>query len=320
MRATQSSNASGMYSGIGTSIAIVPSPPPRDRMVNPLPIREPAGVPMGVAQGEGLLHDARNLVGALGLYCDLLALPGVLKPEHMHYADELRLLGSRSAALMERLMVSSLAKTSIPAKANSGLWDEEPRSAAEGRYTPQSITVRGVVERCLGLMGRVSGGRAIQVEYGAAAPVLVRVEQEDIERILVNLVRNSATAMAHRDMSVPIRIVVGSLVNRVGEARPWPLRRVRLTVEDSGRGITPEELERMLRPGRGTVRGSRGIGFRVVQELVASSGGDLRVVSSRGVGTRVQIEWPMAVEGECHESGRGEIESGIAAVSVRRPR
>ena len=55
-------------------------------------------------QQEGLLHDARNLMGAIGLYCDLLSMPGVLQPEHHGYAEELRLLGTRSGALIQHLM------------------------------------------------------------------------------------------------------------------------------------------------------------------------------------------------------------------------
>jgi hypothetical protein len=53
---------------------------------------------------EGLLHDARNLMGTLGLYCDLLSTPGVLKPEHRHYAEEVRVLGARSVAMIQQLM------------------------------------------------------------------------------------------------------------------------------------------------------------------------------------------------------------------------
>jgi len=83
------------------------------------------------------------------------------------------------------------------------------------------------------------------------------------------------------------------LENRVGDPIPWPFRRVRLTVEDSGCGMTPAQLERMLHRDRGPSRGAHGIGFRVVQELVAGGGGDLRVMSTAGVGTRVQIEWPV---------------------------
>jgi len=83
------------------------------------------------------------------------------------------------------------------------------------------------------------------------------------------------------------------LENRVGDPAPWPFRRVRLTVEDSGCGMAPAQLERLLRGSRGPSRGNHGIGFRVVQELVAGGGGDLRVTSTAGVGTRVQIEWPV---------------------------
>ena len=58
--------------------------------------------------------------------------------------------------------------------------------------------------------------------------------------------------------------------------------------------MTPEQLERLLRGSRSPSRGHRGIGFRVVRELVEAGGGDLRVMSAAGLGTRVQIEWPVA--------------------------
>ena len=88
------------------------------------------------------------------------------------------------------------------------------------------------------------------------------------------------------------------MINRMQDPRPWPLRRVRLTVEDSGCGMTAEELERILSVTRAPSRGRHGIGFRVVRELVAASGGDLRVMSSPGIGTRVQIEWPVTARAQ----------------------
>jgi hypothetical protein len=90
-----------------------------------------------------------------------------------------------------------------------------------------------------------------------------------------------------------IRIGVGHLINRVEDPKPWPLRRVRLTVEDSGCGMTQEQLDRIVCGDRAPSRGSHGIGFRVVRELVGASNGDLRVMSAPSVGTRVQIEWPV---------------------------
>ena len=58
-------------------------------------------------QGESVAevaHDARNMVTALGLYCDLLEEPGVLSAPFMHYGNELRLVAAASRQLVEKLV------------------------------------------------------------------------------------------------------------------------------------------------------------------------------------------------------------------------
>src|ERR1700743_2572376 len=57
-------------------------------------------------QGESLselAHDARNMVMALALYCELLEEPGVLSLPCRHYASELRLVAASSRRLVEKL-------------------------------------------------------------------------------------------------------------------------------------------------------------------------------------------------------------------------
>jgi len=49
---------------------------------------------LATVHGEGenlaeVAHDARNMVTALGLYCDLLEEPGVLAAPYTHYGNEL---------------------------------------------------------------------------------------------------------------------------------------------------------------------------------------------------------------------------------------
>ena len=56
---------------------------------------------LATGRGEGeslaaLAHDARNMVTALGLYCDLLEEPGVLASPYLHYGNELRLVAAAS--------------------------------------------------------------------------------------------------------------------------------------------------------------------------------------------------------------------------------
>jgi len=66
-------------------------------------------------------HDARNMVTALGLYCDLLEEPGVLATPFMHYGHELRLVAAASRRLVEKLVAidaqrdAQTAACSLPA-------------------------------------------------------------------------------------------------------------------------------------------------------------------------------------------------------------
>ncbi|HEY4380580.1 MAG TPA: HAMP domain-containing sensor histidine kinase [Acidobacteriaceae bacterium] len=266
------------------------------------------------AEGEGLLHDARNLIGALGLYCDLLSMPGVLKPEHSHYPEELRLLAGRSHMLIEHMMESLLARERAGGVCVRISLDSLHESEV-AMQAAKPVGLRSVVEGRLGMLGRVAEGRSIDVHYGPAATVPILVSEEAVERILVNLIRNAAAALSRKEageegtgvawpdgpqqpsemeITVGIRLGVGLLVNRADDPKPWRFRRVRLTVQDSGCGMPAGQVERLLSGGGKPSRGSHGIGFRVVRELVAASGGDLRVTSRPGVGTRVQIEWPVA--------------------------
>jgi signal transduction histidine kinase len=195
---------------------------------------------------------------------------------------------------------------------------------------PAPVSLRRTIERCLGLLSRVACGRCVEVDYGEAAAAPVAVDEEAVERIVVNLVRNAVAALAEQGAAAQggagagevrqglaaIRITVGALVNRVGDPRPWPFRRVRLTVDDCGIGMDPDQLERLLRGS--PPRGGHGIGFRVVRELVATSG---------------QIEWPATVAALAEGAGRrtnaasslvrngipGEVQAGGQGLGEGRP-
>jgi signal transduction histidine kinase len=336
VRAKQSFNASGMQSSCGVltpyltnharpsrlrarghaaSGAIMPRGlrALRDRRSQPYP---------AAMRGEGLLHDARNLMGTIGLYCDLLSMPGVLKPEHREYPEELRLLGARSKSLIDHLMQSLFAledKVIVPvdspraerAETSSRGGAKNGGIGGEREDTVKPVSLRSVVERCSGLLSRVASGRTIEIEYGPAAAVAVRVRDEVVERILVNLVRNAAAAMGAQpspsdrsaldtleNSPAAIRILVGPLVSSVGEHKPWPFQRVRLVVEDAGRGMDTQQLQRLLARTGARSRKGHGIGFGVVLDLVAASGGEIRVMSEPQIGTRVQIEWPIVAMAE----------------------
>lgn len=68
-----------------------------------------------------------------------------------------------------------------------------------------------------------------------------------------------------------------------------------LLISDSGRGMSTEELERIMRPferGEGSGEGGHGLGLAIVQRLCEYSGWRLEVASAPDQGTRVRIVFP----------------------------
>jgi signal transduction histidine kinase len=227
----------------------------------------------GVAEGAGLAHDAGNLLGALSLYSDLLAMPGVLHEEHREYAAELRMLSDRSWAMINRLVNHSRA--GLPAKVQSEI-----------------SVLPDVVDRCRGLLSRVAG-RTVDISFGVGAFQPVRVPVEAVERILTNLVKNAAEATPWVGA---ISIHVEGAMEQVGNEQSGSegdevRRRVVMTVRDRGCGMDQAAVRRLMQAGGIASANGRGLGFRVVRELVAMSGGCLNVESQPEVGTSISVEW-----------------------------
>ncbi len=96
-------------------------------------------------------HDARNMVTALGLYCDLLEEPGVLATPFIHYGHELRLVAAASRRLVEKIVAIDalrdlpgaagassrpVAATPHPVDSLSRAGQEEPVHAGSPIFSP----------------------------------------------------------------------------------------------------------------------------------------------------------------------------------------
>jgi two-component system sensor histidine kinase HydH len=111
-----------------------------------------------------------------------------------------------------------------------------------------------------------------------------------VRRILENVVGNALDSTAGRaGASVTVSTEpVGS------EAHP---QRVRITVADTGRGMSQAELQRAFDDFYSTKAGGTGLGLSIVRRLILDLNGVLRVETQPGVGTRVIVELPTASSG-----------------------
>jgi signal transduction histidine kinase len=303
-------------------------------------------------------HDARNMVTALGLYCDLLEEPGVLAVPFTHYGNELRLVAAASRRLVEKLVtldgsqetntISSInsgskARLASSAEMSSTGVNPETRRAWRGSARLGSSTAAGHTAAAgpssvaAASAGQLEPGRAerrlrqtpgrwdlmpaapienmaaellanhnllaalagpsieltVDVDGGAGP---VRLTGEDLTRVLVNLVKNSAEAMPEGGR---IQIELCELPAAAGTAEA-----LALTIEDNGPGIPEEALDKIFNSGYTTrikgaqTRGSwpvihRGLGLSITRSIVEAAGG--RVVAAQGAhgGARFAIELPL---------------------------
>lgn len=269
-------------------------------------------------------HDARNMVTALGLYCDLLEEPGVLAAPFAHYGNELRLVAAASRRLVEKLVdldahmpvqpdtpvqwrlendqrvttaVHARQGQAIDGNLNQGT--EKSASLSRRWDRLPAVPVANLAAELLAnrnLLSAMAGPLiALTVEAaGGARPV--RLTGEDLTRILVNLVKNSAEAMPRGG-----RIHMGLFERRAEQGAAACLM---LTIEDNGPGIPDTELESVFNSGY-TTRTSgdsgnggwplhhRGLGLAITRSIVEAAGGRVCAGKSEQGGARFEIELPV---------------------------
>ncbi len=134
-------------------------------------------------------------------------------------------------------------------------------------------------------------GIAVVVEAEPGLPA-VRGSQGDLEQLLLNLLTNARDAMPHGG-----RLVIAA--RRVEQA-------IRLVVEDTGTGIPPENLPKVLDPFFTTKPQGNGLGLAICRSIVWQMQGKLEITSTPGEGTRVTVILPIPPE-VAHEP---EIQAG----------
>ncbi|HTJ29494.1 MAG TPA: ATP-binding protein [Acidobacteriaceae bacterium] len=327
--------------------------------------RNPEGLGMGPLSGEargaeaphagpagvaGLIHDVRNMVTAMELYCDLLDQPGVLTESCRHYAGELRMVSAASRRLLDRLgMLESGARQKEGGSGPRLVYSASPLAAAAGDSgmaiaagaagrVGEPETEAPILARP-GRMQAFSGGEPVanladelKVNRGLLAAVAgqgvtvelaitggyapVEMTREDLTRVLVNLTRNASEAMAS---SGRLEIALGEVEDRLS-----------LSFSDTGSGIAPDAVSRIFLPGytthipqaaesaegRNTGSGNTGSLNGPIAE------GDRWPVQHRGLGLAIVRSLVTAARGSVWAANREDCRGAVFTVEfpLRQPR
>jgi len=144
--------------------------------------------------------------------------------------------------------------------------------------------VRQVIRETLGRLG-ATGNPRLETDLAEDLP-LVCTDQLVLRRILENLVGNAVDSLEGRPGAVTISAAAVAPAN----GRP----NVRITVADTGKGMTRAELDRAFDDFYSTKPGGTGLGLSIVRRLVLDANGVLRVETQPGAGSRFIVDLPGA--------------------------
>jgi len=160
-----------------------------------------------------------------------------------------------------------------------GLVDEFSQFARMPSPRTVPTDVAQLIADTLALYNGIFADVRIEQRFAAGVP-LVRLDGEQIRRVIINLVDNAVEAMERRgDILLETQL---DATNNV----------VRVIVADNGPGIPAAEREKLFLPYYSTKRRGSGLGLAIVRRIIAEHGGSIEVGDNTPRGTRFTIELP----------------------------
>jgi two-component system nitrogen regulation sensor histidine kinase NtrY len=160
-----------------------------------------------------------------------------------------------------------------------GLVDEFSQFARMPSPRTVPSDVHQLIHDTLALYNGIFTDVRIDQQTAAGVP-LVRLDPEQIRRVIINLVDNAIEATDRR----------GNIV--VETQRDAANNLVRIMVADDGPGIPAAERDKLFLPYYSTKRRGSGLGLAIVRRIIAEHGGNIDVGDNTPRGTRFTIELP----------------------------
>lgn len=117
-----------------------------------------------------------------------------------------------------------------------------------------------------------------------AGDIQVTIDRRRLTQVLTNLINNGIDAMDYQ----------GTLEIRTDLVKKWESRYCRLSIMDTGKGMSPEEGLQIFTPYFTTKETGTGLGLPIVERIVHDHGGSIWFNSAVGMGTTFFVDLPVA--------------------------
>jgi two-component system sensor histidine kinase PilS (NtrC family) len=122
------------------------------------------------------------------------------------------------------------------------------------------------------------------VEELPEEPIFAEADEGQLKQVFWNLARNALQAMPQ-----------GGTLRASLETNSS--NRLRIAFTDTGRGMSPDQVEHLFEPFSSTTGGT-GLGLSIVYQIIRDHGGTINVLSRVGQGTTITVELPMATQND----------------------
>ncbi|MET0362997.1 MAG: ATP-binding protein [Sphingobium sp.] len=243
----------------------------------------------------GIAHDFNNMLAVVIGGLELARRRVDEDGDAVRHIDNAMEGANRAASLTRRLLAFARAEPLLPAEVDA------------------NQLIQGMSE----LIDRTIGDQIQVVMEPQAGDWRLWADRHQLENALLNLCVNARDAMDGKGI---ITLASGHAALKAGEINDCPAGDyVRLSVRDTGHGMTAEILDRVFEPffttkpvGKGT-----GLGLSQVFGYVGSCRGEIRILSAPGEGTEVQIFLPRSMRSG-REAARLLTEAAMAPAAPRR--
>lgn len=205
----------------------------------------------------GIAHDFNNVLTIILGYADLISSDVDPDGPVAHALSEMRSAAHRGAGLTRQILTLG--------------------RRAPMRHEPLDVAL--LVHDSARLLRRLLPEH-VALQISAAGPAVGRGDASQLEQLVANLVINAREAIVARG---EVRVAVESAGGKI-----------RLTVADNGRGMDPVTLASAFDPFFTTKPDTRstGLGLPIAQSIVEAHGGTIRMQSTVGSGTLVEVLLP----------------------------
>jgi signal transduction histidine kinase len=146
----------------------------------------------------------------------------------------------------------------------------------------ETLDINYLLENVLDCVSPLLKEKKIKAEINISdEEIFMDADYNRLNQVIINLIKNSIESMALKEEK-KIKIYTKEEKNNI-----------KIVIEDSGIGIDDANLKRISEPFFTTKKSGTGLGVYLSQIIIKEHGGNIKYVSSKGIGTKVTITLPL---------------------------